>query len=86
VENILENLHYLSEDGEYQSIGRLRQCFVRALGDLHPNKFVEAHPPKMLRISVHPYLITWDAEKLSAHDDPRIRELAKQLTRVAYEG
>ncbi len=70
---------YLSEDSEFQSVGRLRNCFIRALGDLDPKKLVEVYRPKSLRLSIHPEIITVDMAKLSAHDDARVRELAQQL-------
>jgi len=71
---------YLSEDAEFQSIKRLRQCFVRALSKLDPKDFIEVYRPKTLRVSVHPELVTWDAEKLSTHDDSRVKWLMAQLT------
>jgi len=82
----LKNEGYLSEDGEFQSIARLRECFVRALGDLDPEEFIEVYRPKTLRVSVHPDLVTWDEQKLLAHDDSRVCELVKQLTQVADQG
>lgn len=78
----LKDKGYLSEDSEFQSIGRMRECFIRALGDLTPKKFIEAYRPKTLRLSVHPDLVTWDGQKLLAHDDARVRELAQELETV----
>jgi hypothetical protein len=75
----LKSEGYLSEDGEFQSIGRLRQCFVRALGGLDPKAFIEGYRPKTLRVSVHPHLVSWDKRKLVAHDNFRVRGLAEQL-------
>ena len=48
---------YLSEDAEFQAVGRLRECFVRELDDLDPKEFIEGYQPKALRLSVHPDLI-----------------------------
>ena len=73
---------YLNADGEFQSIGRLRECFVRALGDLHPKKFIESYRPKTLRLSVHPDLVTWNQEKLLGHDDVRVCDLVGKLAAV----
>jgi len=81
----LKSEGYLSEDGEFQSIGRLRECFVRALGGLDPKDFIETYRPKTLRVSIHPDLVTWDEEKLLAHDDSRVHELVKRLAQVAYK-
>jgi len=78
----LKSEGYLSEDGEFQSIGRLRHCFIRALGDLNPKKFIEAYRPKTLRLSVHPELVTWDQQKLLEHDDARVRGLVEKLAAV----
>ena len=66
---------YLSVDAEFQAVGRLRNCFIRALGDLDPKDFIEAYQPKTLRLSVHPDLVSWNLEKLSAHNELKLREL-----------
>lgn len=79
----LKSEGYLSEDGEFQSIERLRKCFLPALSNLDPKKFVENVRPKSLRLSVHPDFVTWDMPKLLAHDDPGVRELAQQLETAA---
>jgi len=79
----LKSEGYLSEDGEFQSIERLRKCFLPALGNLDPRKFVENVQPKSLRLSVHPDLITYDQSKLLAHDDARVRELVARLPSVS---
>jgi hypothetical protein len=73
---------YLSEDSEFQSVGRLRDCFARALGDLDPKEFIEAVQPKTLRLSVHPDLVSWNLEKLLSQNDPRICQFANQLAIV----
>ena len=73
---------YLNADGEFQSIGRLRECFVRALDDLHPEKFIESYRPKTLKLSVHPDLVTWNQEKLLGHDDVRVCDLVGKLAAV----
>ncbi len=78
----LRSEEYLSADGEFQSIGRLRECFVRTLGDLHPERFIESYRPKTLRLSVHPDLVTWDQQKLLGHDDARVRDLVGKLAAV----
>jgi hypothetical protein len=78
----LKTERYLSEDAEFQSVGRLRDCFVRALSDLDPKEFIEAYHPKTLRISVHPDLVTWNQQKLMGHDNARVRDLAEKLTAV----
>lgn len=78
----LKSEGYLSEDGEFQSVGRLRKCFVRALGGLDPKKLVEVYRPKSLRLSIHPDLVTWDLPKILTHDDAGVRELVAQLTGV----
>ncbi len=70
---------YLSEDAEFQSVGRLRNCFVRALGDIDPKEFVEAYQPKTLRLSVHPDLVGGNFEKLLAQGDSRFREVVQKL-------
>jgi len=74
---------YFGEGTDDQSINRLRNCFVRALGDLDTKDFIERYRPKTLRISVHPDLITWNAEKLSDHDDCRVRELVQLFTQAS---
>jgi len=70
---------YLSEDAEFQAIGRLRHCFVRALGDLDPKEFIEVYMPKTLRLSLHPDLVSGDFEKLLAHNNFRLNELIEQI-------
>ncbi len=75
----LKSAGYLSDDAEFQSIRRLRECFVRALGDLDTKDFVESYRPKTLRLSVHPALLSWDKEKLLTHDNVSIRKLAAEL-------
>jgi len=76
---------YFGEGTDDQSIHRLRNCFVRALGNLDAKDFIEGYRPKAIRVSVHPGLITWDAQKLLAHDDARVRELAGHLIRAPSE-
>jgi hypothetical protein len=49
---------------------------------LQPKKFIEAYRPKTLRLSLHPEFITWDEQKLLAHDDARVRELAEKMAAV----
>jgi hypothetical protein len=79
----LRSEEYFGEGTDDQSINRLRNCFVRALGDLGPKDFVETtYRRKMVRLSVHPDLITWEAEKLSQHDDSRVKELTEQLNQT----
>ena len=70
---------YISGDSEFQAVGRLRDCFVRALGDLDPKEFIEAYEPKTLRLSVHPDLVTWNQQKLAGHGNARVRDLAEKL-------
>jgi len=79
----LKSEGYLSEDVEFQQIRRLRECFVRALGDLEPKDFIEGYRPKTLRVSVHPALVSWDEQKLLAHDNSRVREFVEQLLQWA---
>lgn len=74
---------YFGEGTDDQSINRLRNCFVRALGDLDPKHFIERYRPKTLRVSVHPDLVTWDAEKLLEHDDCRVKGLIQQLAQAS---
>jgi len=73
---------YLSEDAEFQSVGRLRSCFIRALGDLDPKDFIETYQPKTLRLSVHPDLVTLNQEKLLGHNNARVRELVEELAAI----
>ncbi len=74
---------YFGEGTDDQSINRLRNCFVRALGDLDPRDFIETYRRKTLRVSAHPDLVTWDAEKLSDHDDSRVKGLIQQLAQAS---
>ncbi len=74
---------YFGEGTDDQSVNRLRNCFVRALGDLDPRNFIETYRRKTLRVSVHPGLVTWDSEKLSDHDDSRVKGLIKQLAQAS---
>jgi len=74
---------YFGEGTDDQSINRLRNCFVRALGDLDPKHFIERYRPKTLRVSVHPDLLTWDTEKLLEHDDCRVKALIQQLAQAS---
>ena len=78
----LKDEGFLNEEAEFQSIGRLRDCFVRALGDLDPKEFIEAFQPKSLRLSVHPDLVSCNLEKLVSQNDFRICQLVKQLTQL----
>ncbi len=71
---------YLSEDAEFQAIGRLRNCFVRALGGLDPKEFIEIYQPKTLRLSVHPDLVNGNFERLLTQGNFRLRELIHGLT------
>ena len=78
---------YLS-DNEHQSVLRLRERFKPLLSmkpSIRPNDFIERLRPKTLRLSVHPDLVTCHAEKLSGHDDSRVRELVQQLVQAAKE-
>ena len=70
---------YFGDGTDDQSINRLRNCFVRALGGLETKDFIERHRPKTLRVSAHPGLVTWDAERLSGHDHAKVRRVAQQL-------
>lgn len=72
---------YLSEDSEFQAVGRLRSCFVRALGNLDPKEFIEAYQPKTLRLSVHPDLVNGNFERLLDQDNSRLKRLIEQLQR-----
>jgi len=74
---------YFGEGTDDQSINRLRNCFVRALGDLDPKHFIERYRPKTLRVLVHPDLLTWDTEKLLEHDDCRVKALIQQLAQAS---
>ena len=75
---------YFGAGTDDQSINRLRNCFVRALGDLEPKDFIQTnYRRKMVRLSVHPDLVTWDAEKLFDHDDERVKALVRQLVQTA---
>jgi hypothetical protein len=79
----LKSEGYLSTDAEFQAIGRLRNCFVRALGDTDPKEFIEVYQPKTLRLSVHPDLVSGDFEKLFAHNNSRLSELIEQILQLA---
>ena len=70
---------YLSEDAEFQAVGRLRSCFIRALDGLNPKEFIEAYQPKTLRLSVHPDLVGGNFERLLAQGDSRLREVVQKL-------
>jgi hypothetical protein len=70
---------YLSQDGEFQAIGRLRHCFIRALGELDPKQLVEVFQPKALRLSVHPNKVSGNYERLLYHNDSRLKVLIKHL-------
>jgi hypothetical protein len=70
---------YLSEDAEFQAVGRLRSCFVRALGDLDPKEFIEAYEPKTLRLSVHPDLVSCCNGGLLNQNNLRVSELMKKM-------
>jgi hypothetical protein len=74
---------YFSDGPDDQAINRLRNRFIRALGGLDENDFIEIYRRKTLRLSVHPDLVTWDAEKLLEHDDCRIKELIQQLAQTS---
>jgi hypothetical protein len=75
---------YFGEGTDDQSINRLRNCFVRALGGLDPKDFIETtYRRKMVRVSVHPDLVSWDKERLSNHDHSRVRELVEQLAQAS---
>ena len=70
---------YLSEDAEFQSVGRLRSCFVRALDGLDPKEFIEAYQPKTLRLSVHPDLVSLCNGRLLNQNNVRVSELMKKI-------
>jgi len=74
----LRNAGYISADGEYQSIHRLREAFTVALDSLDPRDFIESCEHRSLRLSTHP-LITYDKKKLLQHRNGRIRRLAGKL-------
>ena len=74
---------YFGEGTDDHAINRLRNCFIRALGDLDRRDFIESCRPKRLRLSVHPDLVTWDAVKLLDHDDERVKALVRQLVQTA---
>ena len=75
---------YFGEGTDDHAINRLRNCFIRALGDLDPKDFIETtYRRKSVRVSVHPDLVTWDAEKLSDHDHAKVREMVQQLAQAA---
>ncbi|MBC8477077.1 MAG: hypothetical protein H8D49_01920 [Dehalococcoidia bacterium] len=71
---------YFGEGTDDHAINRLRNCFIRALGDLDRRDFIETCQPKRLRLSAHPDLVTWNADKLSDHDDERVKALVRQLS------
>ena len=79
----LRSERYFGEGTDDQSINRLRNCFVRALGGLDTKDLIERQRPKTLRLSVHPDLITWETDKLSDHDHIKVRDLAQQLVQAA---
>jgi hypothetical protein len=81
----LQREGYLSEDGEFQSIKRLRDCFVRASGDLDPKDLIENCQPKALRLSMHPDLITCDLDRLSVHNDSGVRKLVEALASIGHD-
>ena len=74
----LRNAGYISADGEYQSIHRLREAFAVALDGLDPRNFIESCEHRSLRLSTHP-LITYDKKKLLQHRNGRVRRLAGRL-------
>lgn len=65
--------------GMDQAIRRLRDCFIPALKDLKPNKFIEAFKKNHLRLSTHPRFIRYNKDKLLAHENPKVRMLAQKL-------
>ena len=75
----LQEEGYLSEDGEFQDIHRLRNCFTRSLPNLGPKDFIESYRPKTLRISVHPRLVSYDKKKLLAHYNELVRKVVQRL-------
>jgi hypothetical protein len=75
----LQEEGYLSEDGEFQDIHRLRNCFTRSLVGLDPKEFIESFRPKTLRISIHPKLVSYNKKKLLAHDNELVRRLVQRL-------
>jgi hypothetical protein len=75
---------YFGEGTDDHAINRLRNCFIRALGNLGPKDFIETtYRRKTVRVSVHPDLVSWDAEKLLDHDDERVKALVRQLVQTA---
>jgi len=70
---------YLSQDAEFQAVGRLRSCFVRALDGLTPKVFIEACQPKTLRLSVHPDMVSGSFERLLAQCNSRLMEVVQKL-------
>ena len=75
----LINTGFIKAGSEFQSVGRLRQGFRVALGNVSPEEFIETCEHKSIRLSIHPSLISYDREKLLHHRNEKIRRLARRL-------
>ncbi|MFH0926835.1 MAG: hypothetical protein V1872_14590 [bacterium] len=69
-----------TEAGRYQTFSRLRGEFKGyLLDDKKLKKIIESNGQKQYRLSTLPDFVTYDKDKLIDHEDPSIRELAKDL-------
>jgi hypothetical protein len=72
----------LSFSGRHQLIERLRGNLtkIKVLDNSIVKELIENKKSGLYRISTHPDFITYNKEKLINHKDPRVRELAENLT------
>jgi hypothetical protein len=68
-----------------QATSRLRAPFHTALGTLSPKKFIEVTRGKV-RLSTHRACVTWDAQRLGAHEDVTVRKLVRRLEELRPSG
>ncbi len=68
----------LAPEGLDQALGRLREPFRAALGDLVPTQFIEVHGGKT-RLSTHRRYVLFDRERLLEHENQEIVALARRL-------
>jgi len=75
----LESEGIITDVLKYQIYSNLRTALEGSLLNKEGQKFIQSDGSKRYRISTHPDFVTYDKNKLLAHQDCHIRELAKKL-------
>jgi hypothetical protein len=70
---------FIKAGSEDQTIGHLRAAFAGVLGDVSPYDFIESYGRGAIRLSTHPALVKYDKQKLSNHNNTKIKKIADLL-------